>query len=80
MDARKWIEDVLGEKVAWGSDDDGLGSGFAHGLKSGEVLCKYVIIIIMIVITIIIIIIIIIIIMVYRQSIHTKTGSTSVTN
>ena len=73
MDARKWIEDVLGEKVAWGSDDDGPGSGFAHGLKSGEVLCKYVIIIIMIVITIIII-------MVYRQSIHTKTGSTSVTN
>ena len=78
MDARKWIEDVLGENVAWGSDDDGPGSGFAHGLKSGEVLCKYVIIIIMIVITIIIIIIIII--MVYRQSIHTKTGSTSVTN
>ena len=42
MDARKWIEDVLGEKVAWGSDEGGPGSGFADGLKSGEVLCKYV--------------------------------------
>ena len=43
MDARKWIEDVLGEKVAWGSDEGGPGSGFADGLKSGEVLCKYVV-------------------------------------
>ena len=42
MDARKWIEDVLGEKVAWGSDEGGPGSGFADGLRSGEVLCKYV--------------------------------------
>ena len=42
MDARKWIEDVLGEKVAWGSDEGSPGSGFADGLKSGEVLCKYV--------------------------------------
>lgn len=40
MDARKWIEDVLGEKVAWGSDEGSPGSGFADGLKSGEVLCK----------------------------------------
>ena len=43
MDAKKWIDDVLEEKVAWGSDDDGPGSGFAAALKSGEVLCKYVI-------------------------------------
>ena len=42
MDARNWIEDVLEEKVAWGSDEGGPGSGFADGLKSGEVLCKYV--------------------------------------
>ena len=42
MDAKKWIEDVLGQKVAWGSDEDGPGSGFADGLKSGDVLCKYV--------------------------------------
>ena len=41
MDARKWIEDVLGEKVAWGSDEGSPGSGFADGLKSGEVLCKW---------------------------------------
>ena len=41
-DAKNWIEDVLGEKVAWGSDEGGPGSGFADGLKSGEVLCRYV--------------------------------------
>ena len=40
MDARKWIEDVLGEKVAWGSDEGSPGNGFADGLRSGEVLCK----------------------------------------
>lgn len=39
-DAKNWIEDVLGEKVAWGSDEGGPGSGFADGLKSGEVLCR----------------------------------------
>ena len=42
MDARKWIEDVIEECVEWGTDDDGPGYGFAEGLKSGEVLGKYV--------------------------------------
>ena len=76
MDARKWIEDVLGEKVAWGSDDAGPGSGFADALKSGEVLCKYAIIII---IKIIIIIIIIIIIMIMIMIMIMMTVTVTVT-
>ena len=45
LDARNWIEDVVEEPVEWGECDDPPGSSFADGLKSGEVLCKYVCII-----------------------------------
>ena len=31
----------MGEPVEWGEDDDCPGGGFAEGLKSGEILCKY---------------------------------------
>lgn len=40
IEARNWIEDVLGEPVEWGQSDDSPGCSFADGLKSGEVLCK----------------------------------------
>ena len=42
MQARNWIEEVVGEPVEWGKQDESPGSAFSEGLKNGEVLCKYV--------------------------------------